>query len=132
VLRACAEIERLLEAERLLATRENELALAEASATRAETSALERYGRGQTDIATLLLAQRTALATRSERVRVRRLRLESRIDLHLALGGTLAGARRASDSARPKAQPFAPPKSPASEKAWTDLPEAGAEKGSNQ
>ncbi|WP_419186388.1 efflux transporter outer membrane subunit [Rohdeia mirabilis] len=132
VLRACAEIERLLEAERLLATRESELALAEASATRAEQGALDRYGRGQTDIATLLLAQRTALATRSERVRVRRLRLESRIDLHLALGGTLAGARRATDVARPKVQPPTPLERPKSDAAWTDMPEPSDVKGSNQ
>lgn len=128
VLRACAEIERLLEAEHLLATRETELVQAESSAVRAESSALERYGRGQTDIATLLLAQRTALATRSERVGVRRLRLETRIDLHLALGGTLAGARRASDATGTPSTKTPPSVAPASGNAtsddtWVDIPD---------
>lgn len=94
VLDACAEVEGLLELDHLLAERERALVAAETSADEAERGAMARYRSGQLDIATLLLAQRSALAARSARVAVRRARLETRVDLHLALGGTLADARR--------------------------------------
>ncbi|MEZ5977809.1 MAG: TolC family protein [Planctomycetota bacterium] len=92
VLSACAEVEGLLSAERHLAAREHELAEAARSAAEAEKRAEERYAQGQLELAALLLAQRTALAVQSERVSVRRMRLDARVDLHLALGGTLASA----------------------------------------
>jgi len=100
VLAACGEVEDLLAAEAFLLDRERALVEAERAAAAAERSALERYRGGQGDLSTLLLAQRSALAAQSQRIAVRAQRLATRVDLHLALGGTLADAPLAPLDAR--------------------------------
>ena len=55
--------------------------------TAAEELALDRYNRGLQDILTLLTAQVQTAQAKSRLLEARRLRLENRVDLHLALGG---------------------------------------------
>jgi len=87
LLRAYNEVESSLAAEELLANREEALEAATEQAVAAQRLSEERYRLGLTDIITLLSSQRTALNTESELLTVRRLRLENRVNLHLALGG---------------------------------------------
>jgi NodT family efflux transporter outer membrane factor (OMF) lipoprotein len=86
-LRAYAEVENALESERALAEREAHLTLAVEQAREAWRLAEQRYRSGLADYVTVLEAQRRALAGESEWLGVRRLRLDNRVDLHLALGG---------------------------------------------
>ena len=92
VLRAFVEVETHLAVEGALERREVEQARATASAKSARDLAAERYAAGRDELTTLLDAQRRALASESELLAVRFLRLESRVDLYLALGGGLATA----------------------------------------
>ena len=87
MLGAFAEVESSLANEELLQKRENELSDAAAKASRALELAEHRYRRGLTPFVTVLETQRRYTETRSQRVSVRRLRLENRANLHLALGG---------------------------------------------
>lgn len=87
VLNAFADVETALAADALLATREGHLAAALASSTRAWDLAADRYRQGIGDLLSVLEAQRGALSAESELIAVRSARLQSRIDLHLALGG---------------------------------------------
>lgn len=101
VLGAFSEVETRLAAEELLERREGELRDAAGQATAALQLAEERYRAGLEDFVTILEAQRRALETESQLLAVRRLRLENRIELHLALGGgfeTFAGPRAANVS----------------------------------
>lgn len=86
-LRAFGEVEIALADERLLAAREEALAEATQQSNAALRLAEDRYRSGLEDFVTLLEAQRRALETESQWIAVRRLRVENRIDLHLALGG---------------------------------------------
>jgi outer membrane protein TolC len=86
-LRAFAEVESALAAEALLAAREQHLRTAADEASAAQVSAEDRYGRGLDELALLLDAQRRALTAASQVIAVRRERIDTRIDLHLALGG---------------------------------------------
>lgn len=92
VLAACGEVETLLVVEELLRTREALLVEALAAARAAEQSASDGYRAGSVDVATLLLARRGALAVEAQRIAIRATRLATRVDLCLALGGTLAAA----------------------------------------
>ncbi|RMF21631.1 MAG: hypothetical protein D6760_09070, partial [Deltaproteobacteria bacterium] len=86
-LRAFAEVESLLVADRT--ERERERAL-EQSAEEAEAAwrlAVERYESGLDDYITVLAAERSALSARSRHLAAQRERLDTRIDLYLALGG---------------------------------------------
>ena len=87
VLGAFAEVESSLANEGLLQKREHELSDAAVKASRALELAEHRYRRGLTPFVTVLETQRRYTETRSQRVSVRRLRLENRANLHLALGG---------------------------------------------
>ncbi|MDP6034892.1 MAG: TolC family protein, partial [Verrucomicrobiota bacterium] len=67
--------------------REARLASAETKARGALRLAESRYERGVESFLTVLDAQRRLIETQSHRVAVRRMRLENRVNLHLALGG---------------------------------------------
>jgi len=87
VLQAYAEVENTLTDEHLLAQRLIALETATEQALEARRLAEDRYNRGLTDLITMLQTQRTAYQTESQLIAVQRLRLNARIDLHLALGG---------------------------------------------
>jgi outer membrane protein, multidrug efflux system len=87
VLQAYAEVENTLTDENLLAQRLRALETATEQALEARRLAEDRYNRGLTDLITMLQTQRTAYQTESQHITVQRLRLNARIDLHLALGG---------------------------------------------
>ena len=87
LLRAYSEVESALAAEDILAEREKMLTAATQEAVAAQRLSEERYRLGLTDIITLLSAQRTAINSEAELIQLRRLRLDNRVDLHIALGG---------------------------------------------
>ena len=87
VLRAYADVELALASESFLSKREQALQSATDQALAARKLAEDRYDRGLTDLITMLSAQRAAYQSESLLLSVRRLRLDARIDLHLALGG---------------------------------------------
>jgi multidrug efflux system outer membrane protein len=84
---AFTEVENSLAAETYLARREQALLRAVEQAQAARRLAEERYGAGLDDVLTLLEAQRSAFDAESQLLGVSRLRLDVRVDLHLALGG---------------------------------------------
>jgi NodT family efflux transporter outer membrane factor (OMF) lipoprotein len=87
MLTAYQEVETSLAAENFLTEQEAALEAATKQSQAARDLAEERYRLGLADIITLLSAQRTALNAESQLLAVRRLRLENRVNLHLALGG---------------------------------------------
>ena len=87
VLRAYAEVESTLAAEKTLAERQRYLIDAAQQSRAAERLAADRYRRGLSDYITVLESQRRALNAESELIDARRVRLENRVDLYLALGG---------------------------------------------
>ncbi|MDX8410404.1 MAG: efflux transporter outer membrane subunit [Mariprofundaceae bacterium] len=87
VLNALREVESSLAAESYLFEQERALANAAAEAGQASDLALERYGRGLSDMVTLLVAQRRAFDAESAHLRTARERLVNRVNLYLALGG---------------------------------------------
>ena len=86
-LRAFAEVETTLALENFLARREAALSRAVEQSQSARDLAEDRYARGLDGIITLLSAQRDAFRSESQLLQVQRLRLDARVDLHLALGG---------------------------------------------
>lgn len=86
-LRACGEAESAIAADRSLAAQEEAAADAAEQAGQALSLARSRYESGLDGILTLLSAQRSDAAARARLLQLRRLRLEARVDLHLALGG---------------------------------------------
>ncbi len=87
VLQAFSEVETALAAEGFLAERERELREASQQASAAYQLAESRYSRGLEPIVTVLEAQRRTLDSESQLLSVQRLRLETRVNLYLALGG---------------------------------------------
>lgn len=87
ILRAYADVESALAAEGYLAQQETAQAEAARQAIAAQALAEDRYRRGLTDYVTLLAAQQSALEAQIRLLAVQRLRLDARVDLHLALGG---------------------------------------------
>lgn len=87
MLTAYQEVESALAAENFLAEQAEALEAATRQSQAARDLAEERYRLGLADIITLLSSQRTALNAESQLLNVRRLRLENRVNLHLALGG---------------------------------------------
>jgi len=87
VLHAFAEVEQSLAAEVFL--REREVAVARAAKLAAEAAqrADEEFSAGTGDVLTLIETRSQQIQTASRLAAVRRLRLDRRIDLHLALGG---------------------------------------------
>ncbi len=87
VLQAFLEVELALEADTYLAEREAALTEAASLAREADTASRADYRDGVGDILTVLNAQSRVLQFSSQLISLRRLRLDNRINLHLALGG---------------------------------------------
>lgn len=87
VLAAFGEVEQALIAENFLAQRESAGKQAADFATEAAERAGEEFSAGTGDVLTLIDATRAKIDNMSRYAAIRRLRLENRIDLHLALGG---------------------------------------------
>ena len=86
-LSAYAEVETALAAEEFLAEREHHLNESVEQSRAAERLAQERYRAGLETYITVLDSQRSAANAEAELIAARRLRLENRVDLYLALGG---------------------------------------------
>jgi outer membrane protein TolC len=87
VLRAFAEVESALAAERYLLRQQEALAETATQFAAAERLANDRYAVGLSDYLAVLEAQRSTFLARTELLAARRLRLDTRVDLYLALGG---------------------------------------------
>ena len=87
VLNAYQEAENALTAEVTLAEQEKHLNTAVERALDSEEKALEQYGKGLTDILSLINVQRSRISSQQSLLRVQHRRLLNRADLHLALGG---------------------------------------------
>lgn len=90
VLKAFGEVENTLAAERLLAERASAIDSATDLARQADEAARADYAGGVSDLLTVLTAQTRLVQLRSQQLTLRRLRLENRVNLHLALGGDFA------------------------------------------
>lgn len=90
VLQAYREVETSIAADGLLANQEGSLEQAVKQALAAQDLAEQRYRSGLSDIITVLQSQRTALDSESALLSLRRARLDNRVDLHLALGGSFS------------------------------------------
>ena len=86
-LTAYAEVETALAADEFLAGREEHLTESVQQARAAERLANERYRAGLESYITVLDSQRSAVNAEVQLITARRLRLENRVDLYLALGG---------------------------------------------
>ncbi|MCA8955083.1 MAG: efflux transporter outer membrane subunit [Planctomycetes bacterium] len=86
-LHAYTEVESLLAARGFLTGRLERLTAAEGESRRASVLAEERYRSGLGDFIAVLEAQRGALELSAQVLTARRLLLDLRVDLHLALGG---------------------------------------------
>ena len=84
---AYSEVETALAAEEYLADRVIHLTTSVEQARAAERLADERYRTGLDTYITVLDSQRSAFQAEAELIAARRLRLENRVDLYLALGG---------------------------------------------
>ncbi len=84
---AYSEVETALAAEEYLADRVVHLTTSVEQARAAERLADERYRTGLDTYITVLDSQRSAFQAESQLIAARRLRLENRVDLYLALGG---------------------------------------------
>jgi len=89
VLAAFAEVENALEAEHFLRAREAAMSEAARLAGEADLAAREAFrgGGGTADALTVFASQQRAIQSRSTLAAIRRLRLDNRVALHLALGG---------------------------------------------
>ena len=87
VLKAFAEVEQALVAEQFYAKRESAVADSARSAREAAEASILDFADGAVDALTLLAAQDRQVQTAFQLVTLRRLRLENRVNLHLALGG---------------------------------------------
>ncbi len=86
-LQAFTEVEDALTADTMLRRREDALVRAETLLVDAFEQANREYKDGVGDVLTILLAQRQMLDTQSLVLTIKRLRLDNRVDLHVALGG---------------------------------------------
>lgn len=87
-LTAFAEVENALAAEKLLTRRVEALAESARLALAAYRRSLEEFGLGTGDTLTVLSAQQRLFASRAQWLTARRERLDNRVDLYLALGGS--------------------------------------------
>jgi multidrug efflux system outer membrane protein len=87
VLHAFGEVEQALVAETFLSAREIAASRAYELAREAARRADEEFSAGTGDVLTLINTREQEINTASQLSALRRLRLENRIDLHLALGG---------------------------------------------
>jgi outer membrane protein TolC len=102
-LTAFSEVENALTAEDLLRRREAALVRAENFLLDAYKRSLDEYKDGVGDILTILTAQKNLLQAKGEVISIQRMRLENRVDLHLALGGKF-DARELAAETRAKAE----------------------------
>lgn len=93
ILIAYGEVESALAADGALAHRMDALTSATHQSMLATEEAERRYRVGLADSITVLSAQRVALDSKSQLLNVHRLRLDNRVDLHLALGGGFRATR---------------------------------------
>lgn len=87
VLESFGEVEQALVAGVFLAERERASKQAAALASEAATRADEEFSAGTGDVLTLIEAKQREIDTASQHLAIRRLRLDNRAELHLALGG---------------------------------------------
>ncbi len=87
-LTAFSEVENALAAEKYLSNRVKNLDDASRLTGQAYKRAREEFENGTGDILTVLSSQERAFTTRSQLLSVRRLLLDNRVDLYLALGGS--------------------------------------------
>lgn len=87
VLRAFGEVEQALAAEMFLRERESATARAAQLASDAAQRADEEFTAGTGDVLTLIDTRKQQIDTASQHAAIRRIRLDQRVDLHLALGG---------------------------------------------
>ncbi|MGK2286827.1 efflux transporter outer membrane subunit [Pedomonas sp. V897] len=92
VLKAMREVEDALGAETLLGSREAALEEAARQAAAAERLAEVQYTTGLTNLLTLLDSQRRNLEAQSQLLDVRQVRMNNRVRLHVALGGSVQPA----------------------------------------
>ena len=85
---AFSEVENALAAEKYLKNRVTFLTESARMTTQAYNRALEEFENGTGDILTVLSAQQQAFVTNSQLLNLRRLLLDNRVDLYLALGGS--------------------------------------------
>jgi NodT family efflux transporter outer membrane factor (OMF) lipoprotein len=90
-LTAYAEVETALSAEEFFVERERHLTESTLQARAAERLAEERYRAGLETYTTVLDSQRSAVNAEAELITARRIRLENRVNLYLALGGGFEG-----------------------------------------
>jgi len=88
ILTAFQEVENALANERFFATREELLQRAVADNQRAYELALAQYEVGRIEVLNVLQIQARVLAARSALIAIQNERLATRVDLHLALGGS--------------------------------------------
>lgn len=93
VLDAFGEVEQSLVAEAYLAERERAGKAAAGLAKEAAVGAGDEYNAGTGDVLTLIDATQRMIDSASQYVAIRRLRLDNRVDLHLALGGDFRAAK---------------------------------------
>ncbi|QTN32363.1 efflux transporter outer membrane subunit [Akkermansiaceae bacterium] len=93
VLGAFGEVEQALVAEAFLGQREQAAKDAARLAKEAAERAGEEYSVGTTDVLTLIEATARMIDSASQHAAIRRLRLDNRVDLHLALGGDFRAAK---------------------------------------
>ena len=84
---AFLDMELALTAETLLREEESALDVVVTESVEAERIALEQYQGGLVDVITLLSTQRRVFEARENLIDIKNRRLQSRVDLHLALGG---------------------------------------------
>jgi len=94
VLKGFGEVEQALAADAYLAAQETATTRAVERATEASQAALDDYAGGTGDVLTLLSAQSRAVLLSSQQLSLRRLRLDNRVNLHLALGGDYKPSRK--------------------------------------
>lgn len=87
VLNAFGEVENALANERWLRRRISELEKAQSLAIEAEQSAEQDYRNSTGDLLTMLETQSRRIEISTQLVHLRKLQLDNRVDLHLALGG---------------------------------------------
>ena len=88
LLLAFQQVESAIRSEQLLMEQENALKRAVNESSAAEKLAFEKYLNGLVGFITVLDSQRSLFDTQSGLIDIRNQRLQNRIDLHLALGGS--------------------------------------------
>ncbi|MFC7336901.1 efflux transporter outer membrane subunit [Haloferula chungangensis] len=87
VLSGFGEVETALAADKYLASREASIGVAHKLAEDGAISSREEFALGTGDVLTLLASQTRQIDLATQRLTLRRLRLDNRVNLHLALGG---------------------------------------------